>query len=159
MKRNFIFALALIGCCACSNNARILSGDYSYKTSGTAIVITDNTDTTTIQLTDRIGQLNVVDLQANDKDSVLLIFNEMGGSVTTVRARTSSDSIYLTPYVLRQSITTGGTSGTYEITVSGTGIRYDDLIVLQQTYDGRLDDDKKTATLHSDNIITVANRN
>ncbi|MGM9745478.1 MAG: hypothetical protein ACI30H_00740 [Paludibacteraceae bacterium] len=157
MKRNFIFILTLIGCCACSNDARLLSGDYSYKTSGSVVISTD-TEEITYQLPDKIGQLNVVDLKATDKDSVLLVLNEMGGSLTTIYARISADSIELQPYTKTLTITTGKGAGTYEITISGTGAYYDDLIILHETYDGTLSDDNET-TLYSDNIITVANRN
>ncbi|MDD6642015.1 MAG: hypothetical protein PUE55_05420 [Bacteroidales bacterium] len=157
MKRNLFFSLILIGCCACSNDARLLSGDYSYKTSGSVVISTD-TEEITYQLPDKIGQLNVVDLKATDKDSVLLVLNEMGGSLTTIYARISADSIELQPYTTTLTITTGKGTGTYDITVSGTGIRYDDLIMLHETYDGTLSDDNET-TLYSDNIIIVANRN
>ncbi|MGM9782971.1 MAG: hypothetical protein ACI3ZV_05715 [Paludibacteraceae bacterium] len=157
MKRNLFFSLILIGCCACSNDARLLSGDYSYKTSGSVVISTD-TEEITYQLPDKIGQLNVVDLKATDKDSVLLVLNEMGGSLTTIYARISADSIELQPYTTTLTITTGKGTGTYDITVSGTGIRYDDLIMLRETYDGTLSDDNET-TLYSDNIIIVANRN
>ncbi|MDY4512912.1 MAG: hypothetical protein SPE10_05635 [Paludibacteraceae bacterium] len=157
MKRNLFLSLILIGCCACSNDARLLSGDYSYKTSGSVVISTD-TEEITYQLPDKIGQLNVVDLKATDKDSVLLVLNEMGGSLTTIYARISADSIELQPYTTTLTITTGKGTGTYDITVSGTGIRYDDLIMLHETYDGTLSDDNKT-TLYSDNIIIVANRN
>ena len=157
MKRNFFLSLILIGCCACSNDARLLSGDYSYKTSGSVVIATD-TEEVTYQLPDKIGQLNVVDLKATDKDSVLLVLNEMGGSLTTIYARISADSIELQPYTTTLTITTGKGTGTYDITVSGTGIRYDDLIMLHETYDGTLSDDNET-TLYSDNIIIVANRN
>ncbi len=157
MKRNLFFSLILIGCCACSNDARLLSGDYSYKTSGSVVISTD-TEEIPYQLPDKIGQLNVVDLKATDKDSVLLVLNEMGGSLTTIYARISADSIELQPYTTTLTITTGKGTGTYDITVSGTGIRYDDLIMLHETYDGTLSDDNET-TLYSDNIIIVANRN
>ena len=157
MKRNLFFSLILIGCCACSNDARLLSGDYSYKTSGSVVISTD-TEEIAYQLPDKIGQLNVVDLKATDKDSVLLVLNEMGGSLTTIYARISADSIELQPYTTTLTITTGKGTGTYDITVSGTGIRYDDLIMLHETYDGTLSDDNET-TLYSDNIIIVANRN
>lgn len=157
MKRNLFLSLILIGWCACSNDARLLSGDYSYKTSGSVVIATD-TEEVTYQLPDKIGQLNVVDLKATDKDSVLLVFNEMGGNLTTTYARISDDSIELLPYTTTLSITTGSGAGTYDITVSGTGMRYDDLIMLRETYDGTLSDDNKT-TLHSENITTVANRN
>ena len=157
MKRNLFFFFFLIGCCACSNDARLLSGDYSYKTSGSVVIATD-TEEVTYQLPDKIGQLNVVDLKATDKDSVLLVLNEMGGSLTTIYARISADSIELQPYTTTLTITTGKGTGTYDITVSGTGIRYDDLIMLHETYDGTLSDDNET-TLYSDNIIIVANRN
>ena len=157
MKRNLFLSLILIGCCACSNDARLLSGDYSYKTSGSVVVATD-TEEVTYQLPDKIGQLNVVDLKATDKDSVLLVFNEMGGNLTTTYARISGDSIELLPYTTTLSITTGSGAGTYDITVSGRGMRYDDLIMLRETYDGTLSDDNET-TLHSENITTVANRN
>ena len=157
MKKNLFFIFILIGCCACSNDARLLSGDYSYKTSGSVVISTD-TEEITYQLPDKIGQLNVVDLKATDKDSVLLVLNEMGGSLTTIYARISADSIELQPYTTTLTITTGKGTGTYDITVSGTGIRYDDLIMLHETYDGTLSDDNET-TLYSDNIIIVANRN
>ena len=45
MKKTVIFAVALLGLCSC-NKAKIFTGDYAYKTSGTLTI--SNTDTTAV---------------------------------------------------------------------------------------------------------------
>lgn len=158
VKRNLFFIFILIGCCACSNDARLLSGDYSYKTSGTLTI--SRSDTTEIPYDlNRIGQLSVIDLKSSDNDSVLLVFNELTGGVTTVRAKVDGDSLQIVPYTKNISVVIGLQSADCEIEVNGRGVRYDDIIMLDETYNGEAKTDTITIKIHGNHISTVANRN
>src|SRR5574344_2164529 len=141
MKKIMIFMAVLVCCSACQNDAKLFSGDYSYKLSG------------------KIGQLSVIDLKTEDKDSVLLIFNELAGSLSTVHAYVVEDSIYLMPYTKTMTFISGTKTEDYEIKITGKGVRYDDVIMLDEVYDGKISDQSKNATIHGDHISTVANRN
>lgn len=158
MKKTVIFAVALLGLCSC-NKAKIFTGDYAYKTSGTLTI--SRTDTTAVLYElKQVGQLNVIDLKSSKKDSVLLVFNELGGNITTVRAKVDGDSLRLVPYTKTISLQSGllqSVSG--EIKVSGCGVRYDDIIMLDEVYDGELTSDTTTIKIYGSHIATVANRN
>lgn len=152
-----IFAAALLCLCSC-NKAKVFTGDYSYKTSGTLTI--SRSDTTEIPYDlNRIGQLSVIDLKSSDKDSVLLVFNELTGGVTTVRAKVDGDSLRIVPYTKNISVAIGLQSADCEIEVSGRGVRYDDIIMLDETYNGEAKNDTVTIKIHGNHISTVANRN
>lgn len=157
MKKTMIYAAVLLGLCSC-NQAKIFSGDYSYKTTGMVTLVPN--DTTSIEHEIKhIGTLSVVDLKSSDKDSILLIFNELGGSLTTVRAKVDDDSVWLTPYTKTISLQDGLLTVDGEVTVMGRGVRYDDIIMLDEVYDGVIVSDTTNIKIHGEHISTVANRN
>lgn len=157
-KKTVIFAAALLCLCSC-NKAKVFTGDYSYKTSGTLTISRSDTTEIPYELK-QIGQLSVIDLKSSDKDSVLLVFNELTGGVTTVHAKVDGDSLRIVPYTKTISVTSGLLqSANCEINVSGRGVRYDDIIMLDEVYDGEITSDTTTAKIHGSHIATVANRN
>ncbi len=158
MKKTMIFGAALLCLCSC-NKAKVFTGDYAYKTSGTLTISSSDTTAVTYELR-KVGQLSVVDLKSSDKDSVLLVFNELGGDITKVRAKVDGDSLHLVPYTKKLSIQTGLLqSADCAINVSGRGVRYDDIIMLDEVYDGQLTSDTITIKIHGNHIATAANRN
>ena len=69
-------------------------GDYSYKTSG-VVNVDSNGVSYTFKLPDKIGHISIVEL---NKDSVLIIKNEMMGEVQTLQAKVDGDSIFINSY-------------------------------------------------------------
>jgi uncharacterized lipoprotein NlpE involved in copper resistance len=158
--RKYVFCVlsVVFALTACKNDAKQFLGDYSYKTSGSVTVKTDST-TFSYRLADKIGQLDVVDLKSSDKDSVLLVMNEMGGGVTIIRAGVSGDSVFPVPYMRALILNVGKVNSTFNVQVSGSGVRYDETIVLNEIYDGALDDDSVNVTIYGNDICTVAEKN
>ncbi len=154
-----LLALLAILFASCQNDAKLFSGSYSYKTSG-KVILQSETSEASYQLTNKIGQLKVITIKSANNDSVLLVMNEMGGSVITLRAKVLEDSIFITPYTRSTFLLLGDSiQGNFTINITGNGIMYDKFIILNEIYDGKLDNDSTETTIHGDNILTVAERN
>lgn len=156
MKKASLIMIALLpALSACRNDADLFKGDYSYKTSGT-VYITDGSTQQTYQLSNEIGQLRIVGLSS--ADSVLIIKSALSGSVETMRAKVTNDSIFIAPYQKSLSIVmTNSVDGDYDITVDGCGVMYDDnTIILTQNY---YNDQTNQIQISGENIITFAQRN
>ena len=154
-----LLALLAILLVSCQNDAKLFSGSYSYKTSG-KVILQSGTNEANYQLTNKIGQLKVITIKSTNNDSVLLVMNEMGGSIVTLRAKVLEDSIFITPYTRSTFLLLGDSiQGNFTINITGNGIMYDKFIILNEIYDGKLDNDSTETTIHGDNILTVAERN
>lgn len=158
-KTTLLLGILALAFTSCQNDAKIFAGSYSYKTSGKVILTTGTTEVP-YQLTNKIGQLKVIDFKSTNNDSVLLVMNEMGGGVTTIRAKVVKDSIFITPYTRSTFLLLGDSiQGDFTINVTGKGVMYNKFIIWNEVYEGRLDNDTIETMIHGDNILTVAERN
>lgn len=159
MKKIGIGIVVLLAFFACNNQAKIFSGDYSYKTSG-RLTIADDSTSVSQDLAETIGQLNVVDLKSAKKDSILLIFNQMRGEIISVRAAVNGDSIFLKPYKKVLPISVDNKMIDCEMNISGKGIRYENSIVLKEIYNGlAVVNDSVSKRVSSNEITTFAKQN
>ena len=99
-----------------------ISGAYSYKISGTAVV-----DDTEHRLADEQGAMEVVRLNG---DSALLTFNALLGQAYTTKALIAGKQLTLVPY--QRHVTIGATD--YQVTATGEGTAYDGTIVITLHY-------------------------
>lgn len=141
----------------CTNqDVKLFTGEYTYKTSGN-VDITLNGNSFTHTLNNSIGQMDIVDLKQND--SVLIVKNEMSGSVQTLRAQVREDSLFLEPYSKELSVTLNGETTIFDIQISGNGVIYDkNTIIINEVYDGEAQG-SVTGSLNGESIKTVAKRN
>lgn len=135
---------------SCQNDIEIMSGDYTYYTSG-EVVRYGSVDTVTISLPDESGQLRM--LNAHNGDSVLLVFTSLTGNAYTAHAAVDGKELYIKPF--NRTIALAGLG--YDIMVSGSGHLYDRTLVMDLQYKGtELNGDN---TIEGDGIRCVAKRN
>lgn len=156
MKQFFFVLIVAVSLSACQQGASFYEGEFSYKTSGSVQVAGDGNETTkSIETT--IGQLSIVDLKAEKNDSVLLVFNALKGDLRTVRASVSGDTLRLQPYEMCLQLPNSPVE--YNVKVTGSGVRYDNTIVITENYVGKSTGSATNSTVSSNEILTVATRN
>lgn len=157
-NRFYLLAMIAIAFTACSKEAKTLSGDYSYKKTGSIQIATDTTSIT-LHLNNEIGQLNIIDLNAEEGNKVMLVYNTMNGDIITTNATITGDTLKIDPYNRQLSIQTDSISGKFDIEVRGYGVRYDNLILFNEIYEGEIEENQNKATVYGDDIKTIAERN
>ena len=169
MKKTIIIAFfALLALSSCQTKGmQLFRGDYSFKTSGSVTMdeIVPEDDTIepisyTISLPNEIGQLQISDL-GNEKDSLLVVMNTMGGEVIVTHAFSEGNEIFLKNFA-KNTLLFSGDSITLknEVRVQASGQMYEDnTIILNMIYDGEAETNERSFAIHGDNIRMAANRN
>ena len=169
MKRILpIFICGLIALASCQKSGmHLFRGDYSFKTSGSVtmdeIMSEDNSDepiSYTVSLPNEIGQLEINAL-GNDRDSLLVVMNTMGGEVIVTHAFCDGNEIFLKDFTKNTLIFTGDSiTLKNEVRVKASGQMYEDnTIILNMIYDGEAETAERLFSIHGDNIRMVAIRN
>lgn len=149
MKKGLYLTIVLVVMAVlagCKNELQQVSGEYSYKISGNAIV-----DSTEVHLTNESGALHIID---KDEKELLLTFNMLAGDVYTTNAELSAKVLKINEFerVIMHN------AKNYKIKVTGEGNVYDNNIVLDMQYKG-MSMDKDSIELESKDIKLVATRN
>lgn len=156
--------LLLSGICSCTKDgADLYNGYYSFKTSGTLNVTREypdeelESDNTTLPLTAESGQLNI--LRVNDTD-VILAFNILGGDAIVMNGTVNSDNeIELEKSKRIITVKDGAINPQFTVTVSGSGIRYDNVIIFNLTYSGNGSSTLRNYTITASNVQCIAKLN
>ena len=149
MKKGLYLTIVLVVMAVlagCKNELQQVSGEYSYKISGNAIV-----DSTEVHLTNESGALHIID---KDEKELLLTFNMLAGDVYTTNAELSAKVLKINEFerVIMHN------AKNYKIKVTGEGNVYDNNIVLDMQYKG-MSMDKDSIELEGKDIKLVATRN
>ena len=131
---------------SCKNEVEQLSGEYSYKISGSVVV-----DSVEARLNNENGVLRII---AKDKSDALLTFNMLGGDVYTTTAAISNKVMELTPF---ERIIVHNAKD-YKISVSGQGDVVDENIILSLQYNG-MSMDEDSVSLETKEIHFVGTKN
>lgn len=168
MKRTIIIALFfLLTLASCQKSGlRLFRGDYSFKTSGNVTMkklLSENDSipvSFTVKLANEIGQLQISDL-GNEKDSVLVVINTMGGDVVVTHAFCDGNEIFLKDFTKRNLVFTGDSIMLKNgVRVWASGEIYEsNTIILNMVYDGKAEIFGLGFGIHGDNIRMVATRN
>ena len=169
MKRIIpIFVCCLLALAACQKkNAPLFRGDYSFKTSGSVTLdeIVPEDDTIepvsyTVSLPNEIGQLEISAL-GNDKDSLLVVMNTMGGEVIVTHAFCEDNEIFLKDFTKNTLLFTGDSiTIKNEVRVQASGQMYEgNTLIFNMIYDGEAETTERNFTIHGDNIRMAATRN
>ena len=145
----------------------LFRGDYSFKTSGS--VIFDEIAPAsyllepvsfTVSLPNEIGQLEISAL-GNERDSLLVVMNTMGGEVIVTHAFCDGNEIFLKDFTKNTLLFTGDSiTLKNEVRVQASGQMYEDnTIILNMVYDGEAETIERNYKIHGDNIRMVAIRN
>jgi len=170
MKKSFLLILmcGLIALSSCQKRGmQLFRGDYSFKTSGSVTLdeIVPEGETYepasyTIGLPNEIGQLEISAL-GNEKDSLLVVMNTMGGEVIVTHAYCEDNEIFLKDFT-KNTLLFSGDSITLknEVRVHASGQMYEDhTLILNMTYEGEAETNERNFTIHGDNIRLAATRN
>lgn len=145
----------------------LFRGDYSFKTSGSVTLDeilpegdTEEPASYTVGLPNEIGQLEISAL-GNDKDSLLVVMNTMGGEVVVTHARCEGNEIFLKDFTKNTLLFTGDSlTLKNEVRVQASGQMYEDnTIILNMIYNGEAETCERNFTIHGDNIRMAATRN
>lgn len=112
-------------------------------------VISEFPDSTTISISTESGQMDITEIDRSTGDMVITM-NVTGGDMVVYYAVAEGDKIVLTPQDRHFSLGTASahigtvdeawdvdaTSMEADVTVSGTGVRYDNIILFDLKYDG-----------------------
>ena len=166
MKRIIpILFCALMALASCQKkNAPLFRGDYSFKTSGSVtldeIDPEDEPASYTISLPNEIGQLEISAL-GNDKDSVLVVMNTMGGEVVVTHAYCQDDEIFLRDFTKNTLLFTGDSiTLKNDLRVHASGQMYEgNTLILNMTYEGNAESNERSFKVYGDDIRMAAIRN
>lgn len=146
---------------------QLFRGNYSFKTSGSVIldeIVAENDSIEpacyTIGLPNEIGQLEISSL-GDDRDSLLVVMNTMGGEVVVARAFCKDNEIFLKDFN-KNTILFAGDSITLknEVRVQASGQMYEgNTLILDMIYDGEAEINEHSFSIHGDNIRMAAIRN
>lgn len=170
MKRIFfvlVFGLLVLSACQ-KKGTNLFRGNYSFKTSGSVTLNEIVAENDTIEpasyivaLPNKIGQLEISAL-GNEKDSLLVVMNIMGGEVIVTHAYCEGQDITLKDFknnALNISID-GNSDLSCEVNVKANGTMYDEnTLILNMTYEGVANVGNKKYNLYGDNINMAATRN
>lgn len=170
MKKTFFAVMICLAtlCCSCTKEGTALfEGYYSYKTSGTVeleSVRTDETtgETTTDHLTLRLksesGQMNIL---TRDKDNGIMVItmNAVGGDVATFEAKAGGDRLEISETVKSFSGEGLIDSGPFDFTLTGTGEKLDDIVIVKFTASGTITRLGREYTVTDSDIQCVARLN
>ena len=167
MKKSCLL-LAICGLLAISacqkRGMHLFRGDYSFKTSGSVtldeIDPEDEPASYIVSLPNEIGQLEINAL-GNEKDSVVVVMNTMGGEVVVTHAFCKDNEIFLKDFTKNTLLFTGDSiTLKNEVRVRASGQMYEDnTIILNMIYDGEAETNERSFTIHGDNIRMAAIRN
>ena len=160
-----MFICGLFALASCQKSGmHLFRGDYSFKTSGTVtldeIDPEDEPASYTVGLPNEIGQLEISAL-GNDRDSLLVVMNTMGGEVVVTHALSDGNEIFLKDFTKNTLLFTGDSiTLRNEVRVQASGQMYEDnTIILNMVYDGEAETAESLFSNHGDNIRMVAIRN
>ena len=146
---------------------QLFRGDYSFKTSGSIVLdeIVPEGDTVeslsfTVNLLNEIGQLEISDL-GNEKDSLLVVMNTMGGEVIVTHAFCDGNEIFLNDFEKNTLLFTGDSlTLKNDLRVKASGQMYENnTLILNMIYEGEAETDDRSFTIYGDDIRMAATRN
>lgn len=174
MKHNAIktVILAVLVLTACAKEgAGLFKGNYSFKTSGTLELLRDGETALEIGLQPESGQMDIA-ATGDDKGSLLVTMNVIGGDVLVYRAVAEGRELSLEPSQRRISLTLprenlldpegpGILDGTVEttVTVSGTAARYGDVVLFELSYEGDFEFDGGRYSITGGRLVCRAKMN
>lgn len=167
MKRFLSIAAVLLALGACSKTGpKLYSGYYSFKTGGTveitgkAQTLLGEKDTTIIRhLVPESGQMHILETGENQMKVTL---NITGGDPLVVEASVKNDVLVLSPTRQRVTVSAEKTlspNENYYWELSGSGKRYENLVLFDLNYAGKYCNDGITGDITKCAIICIATQN
>ena len=168
--------LALIAITSCEKEGvDLYEGFYSYKLSGTLTLDKQLIETAelpdggtsepsepsepqevTLHLISESGQMNVLKTSA---DSLIITMNAIGGDVLVIDALVNGNDLEICEFSRMAKVEDGSRSVSLNCTASGSGKKYDDVIILDFIYSGSGSSTLYDYTVKSSSVKCVAKVN
>lgn len=166
-------ALMLAGCS--KDGSRDFPGSYTYKTSGTVTLMASalagldeatlaaykaagmNVDPVVVGLYPEQGQMHVI----KDGDRFILTFNDILGNADIAYATADGDELDIAPGQTKAAQLTDGSEkiGAGMVAFSGSGKKYDDMLLLDLEYQGVFSVNDIPMTVVASDVHCVAQKN
>lgn len=133
----FVLLLSALTSCE-KKGVALYEGTYSYKTSGSVevektLIESSEKSVENLNLISESGQMNI--LKSGDKDMIITM-NAIGGDVLVIEATTSGEELQIKEFKRNVKIEDGSRTVSLNCTVSGSGKKYEDIIILDLNYGG-----------------------
>lgn len=149
---------------ACNKDVKKITGDYSYKLSGT-VNFEDADGNQTKIMTIKRGQMNIVADKKGKKGDIVITFNEMGGGVYSCTGKVEGDSIFFNPYEFSTRFSSADSvmdliqlGHVYTVQSRGRGVVRDYLILMEEQWIGR-PENGEMMRMKADKIVLYAEEN
>lgn len=127
----------------------LYEGYYSYKTSGSVevertLIESSEKSEETLSIVSENGQMNIL---KNGDDKLIITMNAIGGDVVVLDAEVVDKELVISEFSRMVKIEDGSRSVSLNCKVSGSGKKYNDVLILDLNYSG-----SGSSTLYSYNI-------
>lgn len=155
-------ALLLSVTCSCEKQGIALyEGYYSYKTSGSVevektLIESSEKSEDTLALLAENGQMNIL---KNGDDKLIITMNAIGGDVVVFDAEVIDNNLIVSEFSRLVKIEDGSRTVSFNCNVSGSGKKYDNVIILDLNYSGSASTTLYNYTIKSSAVKCVAKVN
>lgn len=133
-----VAVLAAVLCSCTKEGTGRFKGNYSFKTSGSISVREkDNpsADVIRLNLSDESGQMDILETDRTD-GKMMVTMNVLSGPVLVFDAEADGGTLKLLPKSRILTVRHGVEQLSVEVTVEGTGSRYDNSVIFNMNYSG-----------------------
>lgn len=168
MALGLALALTVLGSCQ-KEGVDLYEGYYSYKLSGSVTVEKTLVETAelpdteapepveaNVSLITENGQMNVLKKGA---DSLIITMNAIGGDVLVLDACVKDNDLEISEFSRIVKVEDGSRSVSLNCTASGSGKKYDDIIIMEFSYQGEGSSTLYDYSIKSSSVKCVAKLN
>ena len=150
------------------------AGNYSFKTGGTLNLVKDGSpeDAMTVAIPSESGQMDITEVDRKEGRMVVTM-NVIGGGMLVYYAQVDGDRLVLDPTsrhlsfstagldlnLLEQTPDLGGMRISADVDVTGTGVRYDDIVLFELHYTGNVETEDESYVIKDSKIDCRARLN
>ncbi len=165
LKTAVIAAVILLAAGCSKENAARFKGDYTFKTSGTVTAVPqgslEGTEPTVFELNAESGQMSLVK-KDKSKNDMAVTMNILAGDAVffeNVQAEGKLLTI-LEPYPVRHiTVKNGSLPAKAEISISGTGEKFTDVVIFNLQYKGKITCRDEVYEITGSDIDCIAQEN
>ncbi len=165
LKTAVIAAVILLAAGCSKENAARFKGDYTFKTSGTVTAVPqgspEGTEPMVFDLIAESGQMNLVK-KGKSKNEMAVTMNILGGNAVYFE-NVQAEGKLLTiqePYPVRNiNVKNGSFPAKAEISISGTGEKFTDVVIFNLEYKGKITYRGDVYEITGSNVDCIAQEN
>lgn len=185
LRNTAILVIALVAAMlsvSCQKTGTLrFAGNYSFKTGGTLNLVKDGSpdDAMTVAIPSESGQMDITEVDRKEGRMVVTM-NVIGGGMLVYYAQVDGDRLVLDPTSRHISFSTagldlnpagldlnlgeqtpdlGGIRISADVDVTGTGVRYDDIVLFELHYTGKVETEDESYVIKDSKIDCRARLN